>query len=78
MKWWDDLWLNEGFATFMEYKAVDYVEKDWNYHDFYAINEYARVYESDSMTSTHPLQTKVTDDNSIQAVFDSITYSKVC
>ncbi|OTF72637.1 hypothetical protein BLA29_000862, partial [Euroglyphus maynei] len=58
MKWWDELWLNEGFATFMEYKAADYVEKNWNYHDFYAINEYARVYESDSMPSTHPIQTK--------------------
>lgn len=77
MKWWDDLWLNEGFANFMQYKGVDAVEPSWDYPKHFVINELARVYDLDSMPSTHPILTSVSDENSIQAVFDSVTYAKV-
>ncbi len=40
MKWWDDLWLNEGFATFMSYKAVADVEPDWDYVSYKLIENY--------------------------------------
>lgn len=77
MKWWDDLWLNEGFATFMQYKAVDHVEPKWNFKEYYLILELAKVYEYDSLPNTHPILTHVTDAESIQSVFDLVTYAKV-
>lgn len=30
MEWWDDLWLNEGFASYIEYKGIDHVEPEWD------------------------------------------------
>lgn len=77
MKWWNDLWLNEGFAQFMMYKSTAIVEPTWNYDEYLVIYEMNRVFEADSSLNTHPILTNVKDENAIQAVFDSVTYAKV-
>lgn len=77
IKWWDDIWLNEGFAQFMQYKATAAVEPSWDYQEHFVIKDLNRVFEADSSLSTHPILTEVKDENAIQAVFDPVTYAKV-
>jgi puromycin-sensitive aminopeptidase len=75
MKWWDDLWLNEAFATWMATKACDVLRPDWHEWDRFAA-ERAHALESDSLMSTRPIHFNV--DNPLQALemFDEITYTK--
>lgn len=47
MKWWTHLWLNEGFATWIEYLSVDYCLKDWNIWSYYAVDHLMRAFELD-------------------------------
>jgi aminopeptidase N len=75
MAWWDNLWLNEGFATWMATKTAERFHPEWGaakrsalYKDF-AMGEDAR-------RTTHPIQTPVEDDARAMDVFDSITYAK--
>ncbi len=75
MKWWDDLWLNEAFATWMATKACDVLRPDWHEWDRFAAGR-AYALESDSLMSTRPIHFNV--DNPLQALemFDEITYTK--
>src|SRR6185503_18746610 len=73
MKWWNDLWLNESFATWMSYKQMDAWKPGWRvWLDFNAGREEA--FALDALDSTHPIYAKVkrADD----AKFDVITYEK--
>ena len=78
MKWWDDLWLNEGFATFMEYLAVKEIHSDWGMEDQFTADVLSRALSLDILSSSHPIQDKevVTTDH-IKSMFDAISYSKV-
>ena len=74
MKWWDDLWLNESFATFMAYKAVDAEFPEWEtWHDF-VTNEAAAAMNADSLSTTHPI--KVPVKSAKESAFDKISYGK--
>jgi aminopeptidase N len=75
MAWWDNLWLNEGFARWMQTHAADALHPQWN-----TGLQAARIFESgkraDARVSTHPvLQPVVSAEQAAQA-FDSITYDK--
>ncbi|XP_044726491.1 glutamyl aminopeptidase-like [Chrysoperla carnea] len=76
MKWWNELWLNEGFATYIEYLGVDQVFKDWEMENQFIIAELHRAFETDAKLSSHPIVVNVTNPDEITAVFDAISYSK--
>lgn len=76
MKWWNDLWLKEGFANFIEYKGVDAVHKDWNIMDHFVLDQLHNVMNLDASLASHPIVKVVESPDQIAELFDSITYSK--
>ncbi|XP_065343747.1 aminopeptidase A-like isoform X1 [Cloeon dipterum] len=78
MKWWDDLWLNEGFASFMEYKALDNYKSDYKMLDQFLVSDLQPVLALDAQLSSHPIIQPVAHPDQITEIFDTITYSKGC
>ncbi|XP_076848307.1 alanyl (membrane) aminopeptidase-like b [Brachyhypopomus gauderio] len=79
MKWWNNLWLNEGFATFFSYFGVHEAEPQWNIKDLIVLKEIRVAMAVDSLNSSHPLsppQSEVDNPGQISELFDSISYSK--
>ncbi|QRK10128.1 M1 family metallopeptidase [Archangium violaceum] len=75
MVWWDDLWLNEAFATWMAYKIVDSWKPDWRvWLDFDAGK--AAALHLDALRSTHPIRGEVRNAHEAGESFDLITYEK--
>jgi puromycin-sensitive aminopeptidase len=75
MTWWDDLWLNEAFATWMAYKIVDRWKPDWRvWLDFDAGK--AAAMHLDALRSTHPVRADVNNAAEATEAFDLITYEK--
>ncbi|KAI8521597.1 hypothetical protein Bbelb_013510 [Branchiostoma belcheri] len=76
MEWWDDLWLNEGFASFVEYLGVNEAEPDWQMLDQFIVQDLQPVYGLDALTTSHPIILPVNRPEEITEIFDSISYSK--
>uniref|UniRef100_A0A673IHW1 Aminopeptidase n=1 Tax=Sinocyclocheilus rhinocerous TaxID=307959 RepID=A0A673IHW1_9TELE len=79
LRWWNDLWLNEGFASYVEYLGADEAEPDWNVKDLIVLNDVHRVFAIDALASSHPLSFKeeeIQRPEQINEVFDTISYSK--
>ncbi|MGB9674597.1 MAG: M1 family metallopeptidase, partial [Nanopusillaceae archaeon] len=77
MKWWDDLWLNESFATYMAYKAIDelYQDEKVAFGRMYLVDTYEAKFD-DSTIYTHPISVKVEREEEIESIFDNISYGK--
>ncbi|XP_032593297.1 glutamyl aminopeptidase-like [Drosophila grimshawi] len=76
MNWWNDLWLNEGFARFMQYKGVHAVHPDWGMLEQFQIIALHPVLVFDAKLSSHPIVQKVESPDEISAIFDTISYDK--
>uniref|UniRef100_A0A8C5WW06 glutamyl aminopeptidase n=1 Tax=Laticauda laticaudata TaxID=8630 RepID=A0A8C5WW06_LATLA len=76
MDWWEDLWLNEGFASFFEFMGVNAKEKNWQMLDQILIDDLFPVLKDDSLVSSHPITVNVSSPDEITSVFDGISYSK--
>ncbi|XP_018559565.1 aminopeptidase N [Lates calcarifer] len=79
LRWWNDLWLNEGFASYVEYLGAHEAEPDWNVKDLIVLGDVHRVFAVDALASSHPLSSKEEDIQKpaqISELFDAISYSK--
>ena len=76
MEWWNDLWLNESFASWMGDKAVDALFPEWDKWDQFLVDETARAMRLDGLRSSHPIEQAVDDPAEIGQLFDAISYSK--
>jgi len=75
MAWWDDLWLNEAFATWMAFHVVDAWKPEWKmWNDFQ--HHRAAALGLDALSETHPIYVKVRTPNEATQNFDLITYEK--
>lgn len=77
MKWWNNLWLNESFATLMEYIAVDALHPEWNIWLDFATSESIMALRRDSLEGVQPVQVGVNHPDEISTLFDgAIVYAK--
>ena len=76
MSWWDDLWLNEGFASWMEVKAVDYLFPEWKVWDLFQAEDMTEALELDGLEHSHPIEIAVRNPHEINEIFDAISYVK--
>ena len=77
MEWWNDLWLNEGFASFMENVGVNHIHPDWKMMDQFFIDKFQVSTSLDQLANSHPIMAEVKDPAQINSLFDSISYDKV-
>ena len=76
MKWWNDLWLNESFATFMATKIVDRFYPEWDYWDQFLDDAMSTAMSLDALKTSHPIDVEVNHPSEIREIFDSISYDK--
>ena len=75
MAWWDDLWLNEGFASWMESRTTDRLHPEWNW-SLRAVGTREDAMERDALATTHAIVQRINSVEQASQAFDAITYSK--
>jgi aminopeptidase N len=75
MRWWDDLWLNEGFASWMESRMTARLHPEWNTH-LGAVGSRDGAMQRDSVATTHPVVQHIETVEQANQAFDEITYQK--
>ena len=75
MQWWDNIWLNEGFATWMENKAAAAMHPEWNIDESVANDEEDTLYV-DALPTTRAIRAQANTRDEIEEMFDSISYGK--
>jgi aminopeptidase N len=76
MEWWTHLWLNEGFATWVGWLAVDHCYPEWKVWDQFVGSEFARALELDSLRSSHAIEVECKSSADVGQIFDAISYCK--
>lgn len=77
MQWWEDLWLNESFASLMEHLALDAIHPDWQQWEHYVAMDVVSTSSRDVYSDIQPVSVKVTDPDLIDTLFDpGIVYAK--
>ncbi|KAJ3195809.1 hypothetical protein HK101_010981 [Irineochytrium annulatum] len=75
-EWWSDLWLKEGFATFVGWLAVDHLFPEWDIWTQFITADHAAALGLDSLLSSHPIEVVVQSPSEIFEIFDAISYEK--
>lgn len=75
MEWWNDLWLNEGFAKFMEFVSVSVTHPELKVEDYF-FGKCFDAMEVDALNSSHPVSTPVENPAQIREMFDDVSYEK--
>jgi puromycin-sensitive aminopeptidase len=76
MRWWDGIWLNEAFASFMEFKSTDAMRPEWKRWLAFAAGERPWAYGVDALQSTRPVEFEVHSPDEANEMFDALTYGK--
>eukprot|EP01064_Diplonema_japonicum_P017854 TRINITY_DN2623_c0_g1_i1.p1 TRINITY_DN2623_c0_g1~~TRINITY_DN2623_c0_g1_i1.p1 ORF type:complete len:877 (+),score=286.77 TRINITY_DN2623_c0_g1_i1:57-2687(+) len=76
MKWWDGLWLNEGFANWMQTFTGDAIFPEWKIWESFVAKEQSSALKLDSLRSSHPILVPIGRAESVEEVFDLISYCK--
>ena len=83
MEWWTHLWLNEGFATYIEFVAVDALFPEYDIWNQFVVGTVATgghglgsAFQLDALSNTHPIEIEVRDPNEIGEIFDAVSYDK--
>jgi aminopeptidase N len=76
MKWWTDLWLNEGFASWVAFFAIDKIYPEWHMWTQFVIEEQHSALKLDTLRNTHPVEVPINHPDEIRSIFDAISYEK--
>ena len=76
MEWWDDLWLNESFASWMGTKSVDWLFPEWEMWTQFVNMDTNRALSLDGLKNSHPIEQEVKNPAEVSQLFDAISYSK--
>lgn len=76
MEWWTHLWLNEGFATWIEFLCVDYLFPYYDIWTQFVTDTLTRALELDALNNSHPIEVAVNNPSEVDEIFDTISYSK--
>ncbi|AMD22816.1 HHR047Wp [Eremothecium sinecaudum] len=76
MDWWEGLWLNEGFATWMSWYSCNEFEPEWKVWEQYVPDTLQSALSLDALRSSHPIEVPVKRADEINQIFDAISYSK--
>jgi aminopeptidase N len=78
MDWWQDLYLNEGFATWAGWLATDALHPDWEVWAQFVEEGHSAAFQLDAVRSSHPIEVEVRDALDVNQIFDKISYLKGC
>lgn len=76
MRWWGDLWLNEGFATYVASLGVQNQHPEWNSFEEESLRNTHNIFNFDALRSSHPVKVEITNPATIFQIFDNISYRK--
>ncbi|XP_075978540.1 puromycin-sensitive aminopeptidase [Anticarsia gemmatalis] len=76
MEWWTHLWLNEGYASFVEFLCVNHLFPEYDIWTQFVTENYIRALELDCLKNSHPIEVPVGHPSEIDEIFDDISYNK--
>ena len=76
MRWWNDLWLNESFASWMGDKTINSIYPEWQKWTQFLVYDTGSALRLDGLLNSHPIEQEVQNPNEIGQLFDAISYSK--
>jgi len=76
MDWWSELWLNEGFATWVGFYAIDHIHPEWQVWSQFITDSTQKAMALDGLRASHPIEVPLRDALGVEQVFDAISYLK--